>query len=248
MAGRGRREGTPGDGGSLDELKRAAAERAVAGYVESGMVVGLGTGSTAAFVIRRIGELIASGELQNVRGVPTSARTTALAREAGVPLVTLAEARPLVTIDGADEIGPGLALIKGRGGALLREKIVAYSSGELVVVADESKLVDALGAGPLPVEIDSFGWERTLEELASLGCEPALRLEGPGSQTGDPDRPFVTDGGHYTADCLFTSIPDPAALEEEIKRIPGALECGLFVGLARTAVVGSPGGTKIIEA
>lgn len=235
--------------GYVEDLKRAAAERAVEEYIESGMVVGLGTGSTASFVVRKIGELIARGELREVRGVPTSARTTALAREAGVPLITLAEARPSITIDGADEIGPGLALLKGRGGALLREKIVAYSSGGLVVVADESKLVGALGAGPLPVEIDSFGWETTLEELASLGCVPTLRLEGPGSQTGDPDRPFVTDGGHYTADCLFQGgIPDPAALEGEIKHIPGALECGLFVGLARAAAVGSPGGTKIIEA
>jgi ribose 5-phosphate isomerase A len=236
------------NGGSLDELKRAAAERAVAEYVESGMVVGLGTGSTAYFVVRKIGEMIASGELHDVRGVPTSARTTALAREAGIPLVTLAEARPVITIDGADEIDPRLSLIKGRGGALLREKIVAYASGELVVVADESKLVDALGVGPLPVEIDSFGWERTLEELASLGCEPVLRLAGPGSQTGDPDRPFVTDGGHYTADCLFSASPDPAALEAEIKRIPGALESGLFVGLSRVAVVARGEGVEVIEA
>lgn len=247
MAGRGYQEDPLRDEKPPDELKRAAAERAVAEYVESGMVVGLGTGSTAAFAVRSIGELIASGRLQGIRGVPTSARTTALARETGIPLITLAEARPSVTIDGADEIEPGLALIKGRGGALLREKIVAHASGTLIVVADESKLVDVLGVGPLPVEIDSFGWETTLEELASLGCEPVLRLEGPGSQTGDPDRPFVTDGGHYTADCLFSSITDPAALEGEIKRIPGALECGLFVGLARAAVVAGAGGEEVIE-
>jgi ribose 5-phosphate isomerase A len=248
VGGRGYQEGPLKGEGSPDELKRVAAGRAVDEYVESGMVVGLGTGSTAAFAVRRIGELIASGELQGVRGVPTSARTAALAREAGIPLITLAEARPAVTIDGADEIEPGLALIKGRGGALLREKIVAYASAKLVVVADESKLVDALGKGPLPVEIDSFGWETTVEELASLGCEPVLRLEGLGSQTGDPDRPFVTDGGHYTADCLFPSIPDPDALEGGIKRIPGALECGLFVGLAKAAVIARPGGTEVIEA
>ena len=193
--------------------------------------------------------MIAGGDLSDVRGVPTSARTAALAREAGIPLVTLSEARPLFTIDGADEIGPGLALIKGRGGALLREKIVAHAGARgLVVIADDSKPVDALGAGPLPVEIEPFGWEVTLEALASLGCEPTLRLKGPGSQTGDPGCPFVTDGGHYTADCLFLSIPDPATLEEEIRRIPGALESGLFVGLARSAVVARPDGTEIIEA
>lgn len=228
----------------MEDLKRAAAERAVAEYVESGMVLGLGTGSTASFAVRRIGELISGGELEDVRGVATSERTAALAEEAGIPLVTLSEARPRLTIDGADEVAPGgRAIIKGRGGALLREKIVACASDSLVIVADESKLVDALGAGPLPVEVEPFGWEATLEALASLGCEPELRMDH-----SDPERPYVTDGGHYTVDCRFTSIPDPASLEAEIKRIPGALECGLFVGLARAVVVGRSGGTEIVEA
>ena len=227
----------------MDELKRTAAERAVAEYVRSGMVVGLGTGSTAAFVVRRVGELISNGELEDVRGVATSRRTAELAGEVGVPLVTLEEARPAVTIDGADEIGPGLNLIKGGGGSLLREKIVAHATepgGGLVVVADGSKLVDSLGAHPLPVEVEPFGWEATLQDLASLGCEPELRMDG--------KNPFVTDGGHYTADCRFASIPDPAGLEREVKSIPGALECGLFVGLARAAVMSRPDGTKFIEA
>ena len=227
----------------MDELKRTAAERAVAEYVRSGMVVGLGTGSTAAFVVRRVGELISNGELEDVRGVATSKRTAELAGEVGVPLVTLEEARPAVTIDGADEIGPGLNLIKGGGGSLLREKIVAHATepgGGLVVVADGSKLVDSLGAHPLPVEVEPFGWEATLQDLASLGCEPELRMDG--------KNPFVTDGGHYTADCRFASIPDPAGLEREVKSIPGALECGLFVGLARAAVMSRPDGTKFIEA
>jgi ribose 5-phosphate isomerase A len=227
----------------LDELKRTAAERAVAEYVRSGMVVGLGTGSTAAFVVRRVGELISNGELEDVRGVATSRRTAELAGEVGVPLVTLEEARPAVTIDGADEIGPGLNLIKGGGGSLLREKIVAHATepgGGLVVVADGSKLVDSLGGHPLPVEVEPFGWEATLQDLASLGCEPELRMNG--------KNPFVTDGGHYTADCRFASIPDPAGLEREVKSIPGALECGLFVGLARAAVMSRPDGTKFIEA
>ena len=230
----------------MEELKRVAAERAVVEYVESGMVLGLGTGSTAAFLVRRVGELIASGELEDVRGVATSKRTADLAGEVGVPLVTLAEARPAVTIDGADEIGPGLALIKGGGGSLLREKIVAHAtepSGGLIVVADGSKLVDSLGAHPLPVEIEPFGWEATLQDLASLGCESELRMDGK-----ERENPFVTDGGHYTADCRFASIPDPAGLEREVKSIPGALECGLFVGLARAAVVSRPEGTEVIEA
>ena len=197
---------------SDDEYKREAASAAVERYVESGMVLGLGTGSTATFAVRRIGELVSSGELRDVRGVPTSARTTALANELGIPLATRSEVRPHLTIDGTDEVSPGLALIKGRGGALLREKIVASSSKDgLIVVADWTKAVDSLGAGPLPVEIDSFGWEATLEALASLGCEPQLRMDWT-----DPDRPFVTDGGHYTADCKFDSIPRPTSLEVEI--------------------------------
>jgi ribose 5-phosphate isomerase A len=232
-----------------EELKRAAAEKAVERYVESGSVVGLGTGSTASHAVRRIGELIAAGELHGIRGVPTSARTAALAREAGIPLVALSDARPVLTIDGADEIAPDLTVIKGLGGALLREKIVAHaSSNGLVVVADGSKVVNSLGACPLPVEVEPFGYEVTLAALSSLGCEPTLRLEGRGSQTGDPERPYVTDGGHYTADCLFPGgIPDPGALETEIKRIPGALETGLFVGLVLSAVVARPDGTEVVE-
>ena len=212
--------------GDTERAKRDAAYAAAERYVESGMVIGLGTGSTASFAVRRIGELIAAGELRGVRGVPTSARTVALANEVGLPLATLS------------------ALIKGRGGALLREKIVASASEEgLIVVADSGKLVGSLGAGPLPVEIDTFGWEATLEALAALGCEPELRMGG-----ADSSRPYVTDGGHYTADCAFDSIPDPALLEVEIKCIPGALECGLFVGLARTAVVAGENGVEVTEA
>jgi ribose 5-phosphate isomerase A len=229
---------------SNDEFKREAANAAVERYVESGMVVGLGTGSTATFAVRRIGELVASGELRDLRGVPTSAKTTALANELGIPLATLSEARPHLTIDGTDEVSPDLALIKGRGGALLREKIVASSSEEgLIVVADSTKTVDILGAGPLPVEIDTFGWEVTLEALASLGCEPELRMDW--THQGHP---FVTDGGHYTADCKFDSIPDPASLEIEIKKTPGALESGLFVSIARVAIIAGENGTQSIEA
>jgi ribose 5-phosphate isomerase A len=225
-------------------LKRDAAYAAVDRYVESGMTMGLGSGTTAAFAVARIGELLARGELRDVRGIPTSERTAALAREIGVPLVALSKTRPALTIDGADEIGPDLALIKGRGGALLREKIVASSSeAGLIVVADGSKPVDGLGEGPLPVEVEPFGWETTLETLSSLGCEPVLRMD-----RADPHHPFTTDGGHYTADCLFPEIPDPASLEVEIKRIPGALECGLFVGLVRAAVVAREGGVKVTEA
>jgi ribose 5-phosphate isomerase A len=232
-----------GGNGGAEALKRDAACAAVDRFVESGMTVGLGTGTTAAFVVARIGELLAGGTLREVRGIPTSERTAALAREVGIPLATLSEARPTLTIDGADEIGPDLAVIKGRGGALLREKIVAAASERgLVIVADASKPVTVLGEGPLPVEVEPFGWETTLEALAALGCEPTLRMD-----RADPHHPFVTDGGHYTADCLFPGIPYPASLETEIKRIPGALECGLFVGLTRAAVVARKEGTEVIQ-
>lgn len=230
-------------GGDGEGLKRRAATAAVDRFVESGMTVGLGTGSTAFWAVKRLGELLAGGGLGNVRGVATSEKTGKLAREEGIPLVSLAEARPDLTIDGADEIEPGLSLIKGRGGALLREKVVAaagkLAGGGLVVVADGTKLVETLGEGPLPVEVEPFGWESTVEALSSLGCEPELRMEGP--------EPFVTDGGHYTVDCLFPPIPDPPALEVEIKRIPGALECGLFVGLTRAAVVAREGETEVLK-
>lgn len=226
--------------GTADEQKRAAAYAAVDGYVESGMTVGLGSGSTALWVVKRLGERLAGGELGEVRGIPTSETTAEEARKENIPLVELSGARPDLTIDGADEIDPGLALIKGRGGALLREKIVAASGNGLIVVADSSKLVDALGEGTLPVEIEPFGWETTVDALAALGSEPTLRMQG--------QEPFVTDGGHYTVDCLFDSIPSPDELEDEIKNIPGALECGLFVGLSRAAVIAGEDGTKIIEA
>ncbi|MEW6636840.1 MAG: ribose-5-phosphate isomerase RpiA [Actinomycetota bacterium] len=224
----------------MEDLKRAAAERAVEEYVEDGMVVGLGTGSTAAWAVRRIGELLSRGVLSGIKGVPTSGATAGLARRAGIPLTSLSKDAPDLVIDGADEIGPGLALIKGLGGALLREKIVAHASIEgLVVVADSSKLVEELGRGVLPVETEPFGWEATLKALSSLGCEPALRLEN--------GRPALTDGGHYTIDCAFGPIRDPQALEAEIKRIPGAIETGLFVGLARAAVAAGQHEVRILK-
>jgi ribose 5-phosphate isomerase A len=196
-------------------------------------------------VVRRIGELLEGGELSDVRGIPTSEGTAALAREVGVPTVSLAEARPTLTLDGADEIGPGLAAVKGLGGALLREKIVAAASTTgLVLVADASKTVDALGTrAPVPVEVDPYGWQATLEALSSLGCQPRLRMDA-----ADPQQTFVTDGGHYTADCAFDAIGDPAALEAAIRAIPGALESGLFVGLALAAVVAGEDGVRVLEA
>ncbi len=227
-----------------DGRKRDAAHAAVERFVRDGATVGLGSGTTSAFVVMRIGELLEAAELRGVRGIPTSESTAALAREVGIPMVSLAEARPALTLDGADEISPGLAAVKGLGGALLREKIVAASSTTgLVLVADATKTVDALGTrSPLPVEVDPFGWQATLDALFTLGCEPRLRMDG-----ADPEHPFVTDGGHYTADCAFEGIEDPAALEAAIKAIPGALECGLFVDLAVAAVVAGEDGVRVLE-
>ncbi len=227
-----------------DGQKRNAAHAAVERFVRSGATIGLGSGTTSAFVVMRIGELLNAGELSGIRGIPTSESTAALAREVGIPIVSLSEARPTLTLDGADEIGPGLTAVKGLGGALLREKIVAAASTQgLVLVADATKTVDSLGTrAPIPVEVDPFGWQATLEALSALGCQPRLRMDA-----ADPQCPFVTDGGHYTADCAFEGIEDPAALEAAIKAIPGALECGLFVGLALAAVVAGGEGTWILE-
>lgn len=229
---------------SPDGLKRAAALAAVERFVESGTTVGLGSGTTSAFVVQRIGELISNGELRDVRGIPTSEDTAALARSVGIPLVDLAKARPDVTLDGADEVTAELSAIKGYGGALLREKIVAAASRTgLVIVVDGSKKVETLGTrGPLPVEVEPYGWDATCEALISLGSSPKLRID-----PNSPNAPFVTDGGHYTVDCAFGTINDPATLETAIKAIPGALECGLFIDLTRAAVVARGDGTEILE-
>ncbi|MGI8650911.1 MAG: ribose-5-phosphate isomerase RpiA [Rubrobacter sp.] len=231
--------------GDADELKREAGYAAVDRYVESGMVVGLGTGTTAAWVVRCIAERLESGALENIVGIPTSERTAQLAGELGVPMISLARARPDVVLDGADEVSPEFEVVKGLGGALLREKIVAAASGaSLIIVADDSKTVPVLGTSvPVPVEVEIFGWEVTAQDLAALGCTSTLRFSGE-----DMSDPYITDGGHYTVDCRFADgIEDPKTLEKEIKYIPGALECGLFVGIAKAAVIAGEGGVSVTE-
>jgi ribose 5-phosphate isomerase A len=222
-----------------DLLKRAAARRAVA-EVRDGMVVGLGSGSTAAFALEYLAKRVADG--LRIVGIPTSEATAALARRLGIPLADFERRRHIdLTIDGADQVELGtLHLIKGRGGALLREKIVAAASARLLVAVDESKLVDRLGGNaPLPVEIVRFGWQTTLDRLAALGCAPQLRRAG--------DQPFATDGGNYIADCALPAIPDPAALEARLSAVVGVVETGLFIGLASAIVVGRPAGVEILE-
>lgn len=230
------------DASSLERLKRLAAERAVE-LVESGMLLGLGTGSTAALAVEAIGRRLAEGGLRDVRGVPTSVRTRDLARGAGIPLTDLDESPCLdLTIDGADEVAPTLDLVKGGGGALLREKIVACATRRNVIVVDESKLVDRLGRNfPLPVEVVRFGWSTHVAALGRLGAEVTLRRSPGGA-------PYVTDEGHFLLDCRFAdAIADPAGLERDIRARPGVVETGLFLGLATTLIVAGGDGVRIRE-
>jgi ribose 5-phosphate isomerase A len=218
--------------------KRRAGEQA-AELVTDGMVVGLGTGTTVYWTLQRLGERVRGG--LRIRGIPTSRRTEELARAVGIELTSFAEVGELdLTIDGADEIDPKLNLIKGGGGALLREKIVAAASRQLVVVADRSKLVPTLGIRPLPVEIVPFGSEVTIRRLSALGCILTIRRVD--------EQPFVTDNGNLIVDCAFESIPDPVRLERELKLLVGVVETGLFVGRANVALIGTADGVEILTA
>jgi ribose 5-phosphate isomerase A len=228
----------------VDAQKRAAAERALT-YVRPGMRLGLGTGSTAAHFVALLGERVRAG--LKISAVPTSEATRALAERAGIALTTLDEMPELdLTVDGADEIAPDLNLIKGGGGALLREKIVASASARMIVIADESKCVDALGRFPLPIEIVPFGataTRRAIEAVAAdMGCPGPTPLRQ--AQNGHG---FVTDGGHWLVDAQLQRIADPQALAALLSAIPGVMEHGLFIGLARTAILAGPAGIRVVE-
>jgi ribose 5-phosphate isomerase A len=220
---------------SRDALKRAAAARAVE-EVEDGMAIGLGSGSTAEIAI----ELLAARRLRIV-GVPTSERTARVAREHGIALATLDERPALdLVIDGADQVERGsLDLVKGLGGALLREKIVAAAARRLVVMADDSKLVDRLGGRtPLPVEIVAFGWRSTVDRLQRAGLRPAVR---------GVERPFVTDGGNLIADCDVGRIDDARALEAQLEATVGVIETGLFLGMASRVIIAGADGVEVLD-
>jgi ribose 5-phosphate isomerase A len=219
-------------------IKRQAARQA-ADLVQDGMVVGLGSGSTARLLVEALAERVEQG--LRFLGVPTSEETAAQAAAAGIPLVTL-ESYPTLdlAIDGADEVDPELNLIKGMGGALLREKIVASATDRLVIIVDDSKLVTRLGErGPVPVEVVPFGWTHTAAALQSLGAQPVRR-------TGVKD-PFITDGGHFILDCTFNATVDLRPMGPLIKAITGVVEHGLFLRMASVAIVGIVDGVRTLR-
>ncbi|GGL76552.1 ribose-5-phosphate isomerase RpiA [Wenxinia marina] len=228
----------------IDKAKYVAARRA-SEFVESGMKIGLGTGSTAAWLVRCLGERVAGG--LRIRAVPTSSRTASLAREVGIEVISLDEAKWLdLTIDGADEVDGNLNLIKGGGGAHLQEKIVATASDRMVVIADAGKQVETLGAFPLPIEVVPFGWQTTqllVEEaligLDVLGRTTALRMSG--------DAPFVTDEGNHILDLQLGRIGNARQLSLVLNQIPGVVENGLFIDICDALVVGHGDGRVLVR-
>jgi ribose 5-phosphate isomerase A len=219
-----------------DQEKEEAA-RASLRFVKDGQVVGLGTGSTAAFFIKLLGEQVKNG--MRVRGIPTSVRSRDLALSLGIPLVTFDDVQEIsVTVDGADEFDPQLRLIKGGGGALLREKIVASASRELVIVTDASKQVKVLGKFPLPVEVIPFAQALIAKRIGALGAEVRLRRDASG-------QPFVTDEKHLILDCAFGEIRDADGLARQLSDMPGVVEHGLFIGMATVVLMAK--GNEVIE-
>jgi ribose 5-phosphate isomerase A len=223
----------------IEQLKQAAAELAV-GLVENGMIVGLGTGSTAKFAVDALGKRVQEG--LHIVGIPTSEGTARQARGLGIRISSLAEHTQVdLTIDGADEIQRGtLDLIKGHGGALLREKVVASSSHRLIIIADETKLVDQLGTRfAVPVEVVPFGWQAAERKLQKLGAHTTLR-------PGPDEKPFVTDGGNFIVDCSFSPIEAPAALDEALNSVVGVVEHGLFLKMTSRAIIAGQDGVKVL--
>lgn len=219
------------------ELEKQSAARAALAFIKEGYVVGLGTGTTAAYFTRFLGERVRAG--LNVRCIPSSDRTRELAAACGISLTGFEECPEIdVTVDGADEIGPSLEMIKGHGGALLREKIVASASRMVVIIADSGKLVDSLGRFPLPVEVVPFAQALMVRRIAALGATVVLRK-------GEDGLPFVTDEGHHILDCSFGMIKDPAGLADSLNGMPGVQEHGLFLDLADVVLIGR--GENVME-
>ncbi|MGY6208786.1 ribose-5-phosphate isomerase RpiA [Cytobacillus firmus] len=212
-----------------DLQKKAAGEKA-ADFVKDGMIIGLGSGSTVYWFLKRLGELVNAG--LTVKGVPSSLRTEGWAREFNIPLADFSETQILdLAIDGADEVDPEFNLTKGGGGSLLREKIVDANAKKLIIIVDESKLVQQLGKFPLPVEIVPFGWELTSKRITELGAIPQLRV--------NDGEVFVSNNGNYILDCQFEWIPNPKELHKQLKQITGVVETGLFIEMTDLVLVGS---------
>lgn len=219
-----------------DQEKEAAA-RASLRFVKDGQIVGMGTGSTAAYFIQLLGEAVKNG--LRIRGIPTSIRSREQAASLGIPLTTLDEYQQIdVTVDGADEVDPQLRLIKGGGGALLREKIVASATKQLVIVADATKRVPVLGKFPLPVEVIKFAQALVVKKIEALGAKVTLRLAADG-------KPFLTDENNHILDCRFEQIPDADGLARRLSDMPGVVEHGLFIGMASVVVVAN--GSEVME-
>jgi ribose 5-phosphate isomerase A len=238
-----------------DELKKMVGYKSVDDYVKSGMVVGLGTGSTAYFAVERLGQLLKDGTLKDIVAIPTSERTMEQALSLGIPLVTLDTHSKLdVAIDGADEVDPDLNLVKGGGGALLREKMVEVCADKFIVIVDESKICDGLGPGfPLPVEITPFCHLHTLNLIGKLpsvaGCKPVLRMGSSSNNQNDGDEIAVTDNGNYIVDLFFTEILKDAALAaKEIKATVGVVDHGLFCGMTTAVIIAGADGISVKEA
>lgn len=228
-----------GDLVEQEDLKRRAAEKALE-YVEKDMIIGLGTGSTVEYMLKKLGDMVRDG--LTIKAVPTSLKTKKLATEYKIPLVDLDDYPELhLTIDGADEVDSDLNLIKGGGGALTREKIVAFHSEKVIIIVDDTKIVKGLGCDmPVPVEVVKYGWKatkKTLEELTSCTVEIRRIV----------DEPYITDNSNYILDCDFGRIDDPETLEKDLNNIPGVVENGLFIGLADEVIVGSKQGIMSLE-
>lgn len=220
-----------------DLYKKAAAEQAVE-YVEDGMVLGLGSGTTVYWLLKRLGELVDQG--LNIKGIPSSLRTEGWAKEFGIPLTDFSEVEMLdLAIDGADEIDPDFQLTKGGGGSLVREKLVNAHAKQVIIIADGSKMVDRLGKFPLPVEVLQFAWQRTADKIAALGATPVLR-----ERDGEV---FVSNNGNYILDCAFGSIEDPRELHKELKLLLGVVETGLFIDMTDKVILAGPEGARVIN-
>ncbi|PAV30918.1 ribose 5-phosphate isomerase A [Virgibacillus profundi] len=220
-----------------DKVKKLVGEASVE-YIKDGMNIGLGSGSTVYWMVKKLGKLVEVG--LDIKGIPSSNQTAEWAEQFGVSLTDFSHVKQLdLTIDGADEVDQDFQLIKGGGGALFREKVIAAAAKELIIIVDKSKMVTQLGKYPLPIEVLPFGWQMTANEISRLGCVPQVRKKAGG--------PVVTDNGNYILDCPFKLISNPRKLDEELKRIVGVVETGLFIGMADKIIVGDGDGIRTMN-